>query len=130
MLKLRIKSEIQTMQEVVKMKSIYAEKSEDDGQRILITRYYPRGVKKTHFDDWVRELAPSRELLKQYKEGEITWDKFEKKFMIEMNDHESIEKLQSLSTQAKNKPITLLCYEKNDHDCHRHLVQDLMLSLM
>ncbi len=118
------------MHKRVKMKSIYAEKTKDDGYRILITRYYPRGVKKTHFDDWVRELAPSRELLKQYKEGEITWKKFENKFVKEMNGDESIEKLQMLSTKAKKKPITLLCYEKNDHECHRHLVQDMLLEKM
>lgn len=118
------------MHKMVKMKSIYAEKTKDDGHRILITRYYPRGVKKTHFDDWVRELAPSKELLKQYKEGEITWEKFEKKFIMQMNDEKSIEKLQSLSVHAKKKPITLLCYEKNDHECHRHLVQDLVLAYM
>ncbi len=118
------------MHEMVKMKSIYAEKTKDDGHRILITRYYPRGVKKTHFDDWVRELAPSRELLKQYKEGKITWKKFEKQFIKQMNDEESKEKLQIISTQAKKKPITLLCYEKNDHECHRHLVQNLLLAHM
>ena len=115
---------------MVKMKLIYAEKTKDDGYRVLITRYYPRGVKKTHFDDWIRELAPSRELLKQYKERKITWKIFKKNFVKEMNDKESVEKLQMLSTQAKKKPITLLCYEQNNRDCHRHLVQDLLLAKM
>ncbi len=118
------------MQEMIRMKSIYAAKTKEDGRRILITRYYPRGVKKEHFDDWIRELAPSKELLKQYKEGKISWNKFEKKFLIQMNDKESAMKLQVLSTQAKKKPITLLCYEKNDHECHRHLVHELLLENM
>ena len=118
------------MQEMIRMKSIYAAKTKEDGRRILITRYYPRGVKKEHFDDWIRELAPSKELLKQYKEGKISWNKFEKKFLIQMNDEESAMKLQVLSTQAKKEPITLLCYEKNNHECHRHLVYDLLLENM
>lgn len=116
------------MKERIRMKSIYAKKSYGDGHRILITRYYPRGVKKEHFDEWIRELAPSKDLLKQYKEGNISWNKFEKNFLKQMNDEESVIKLQALSVQAKKKPITLLCYEKNDDECHRHLIQELLLQ--
>ena len=41
----------------------------DDGIRVLITRYYPRGVKKDKFDCGIRELSPSRNLLKNYQQG-------------------------------------------------------------
>lgn len=129
-MKLRINSENHAVLERIKMKSIYAAKAKGDGHRVLITRYYPRGVKKDHFDDWVRELSPSKDLLKQYKEGKITWNTFEKRFLIQMNDEQCMMKLQTLSTQAKKKPITLLCYEKNDHECHRHLIHDLLLENM
>ena len=37
-----------------------------DGEIILITRYWPRGIKKEHFDRWDKELSPSRNLLKIY----------------------------------------------------------------
>jgi len=35
-----------------------------DGRRLLITRYRPRGVKKGEepWDEWRKELAPSKEL--------------------------------------------------------------------
>jgi uncharacterized protein YeaO (DUF488 family) len=50
---------------VIKTKSIYEPDEENnDGIRVLITRYYPRGVRKDKFDCWIRELSPSRDLLK------------------------------------------------------------------
>jgi len=58
---------------VVKTKSIYEPAEEEDGIRVLITRFYPRGVKKSQFDSWVRELSPSKELLFSYKEAKISW---------------------------------------------------------
>ena len=44
--------------DMIKAKSNYEPKNKDDGYRILLTMYYPSGRKKTHFDIWVRELAP------------------------------------------------------------------------
>ena len=38
------------MSEMIRTKSIYDPKEESDGIRILITRYWPRGIKKEHFD--------------------------------------------------------------------------------
>lgn len=35
--------------EMIKTKSIYDPKEENDGIRILITRYWPRGIKKRTF---------------------------------------------------------------------------------
>jgi len=116
---------------LIKTKSIYEPKSKSDGHRILITRYYPRGVKKTHFDDWVRELAPSRDLLKDYKLGEIEWSEFEHKFQQEVDSsYESIEMIYTLADLAKNESVTLLCYEKSGTPCHRYLIENLIRNEM
>jgi len=45
---------------LIKTKSIYDKKELSDGTRILITRYYPRGIGKEKFDRWYRELSPSK----------------------------------------------------------------------
>ena len=113
---------------MIKTKSIYEPKSKGDGLRVLITRYYPRGVKKEHFDEWRRELAPSRELLKCYKNGEINWKKFEKKFLKQMNEQDSKKTIKTLANMAKNNSVTLLCYEKKESNCHRYLIHDLVLN--
>jgi uncharacterized protein YeaO (DUF488 family) len=111
----------------VKTKSIYEPADPGDGVRMLITRYYPRGVKKDRFDRWEKALSPSRELLAAYRSGEKSWDQFKKAFLSEMEaSPESTEALRSLALLAKAQDVTLLCYEKAGLNCHRYLVAEIL----
>ncbi|MDH5569598.1 MAG: DUF488 family protein [Nitrosopumilus sp.] len=112
---------------MIRTKSIYEPKEELDDLRILITRFYPRGIKKTHFDLWKKELAPSKQLLKDYKTKKKTWEEFTESFQSELKDQkESIETIKDLKIKAKSNNITLLCYEKEGESCHRHLLKKLL----
>lgn len=112
---------------MIRTKSIYQPREEDDGIRILITRFYPRGVKKDHFDYWIRELAPSQSLLKSYKEGERNWNDFKIVFLAELRENiESLEIIHALNQHIANDNVTLLCYEKDGTPCHRHMVRDIV----
>ena len=46
---------------MIRVKRILDQRETSDGVRVLVTRYWPRGVRKEHFDCWMRELAPSAE---------------------------------------------------------------------
>lgn len=112
---------------MIKTKSIYKPIEEDDGLRVLITRFYPRGVKREKYDIWVRELAPSAELLKRYKNTEINWNDFKITLLSELSDSiDSIEAIHALRTRNNMENITLLCYEKDGCPCHRHMIRDLI----
>jgi uncharacterized protein YeaO (DUF488 family) len=111
----------------VKTKSIFAPIEDDDGRRILITRYYPRGVKKEQFDDWGYALSPTPDLLFSYKDGKVSWDAFKEKFIIQLRDDiASQEAIRTLHELSENEEITLLCFEKSGNPCHRHLVRDIV----
>jgi len=112
---------------MIKTKSIYKPIEEEDGLRVLITRWYPRGVKRERYDIWVRELAPSAELLKRYKNTLIDWDDFKMSLLSELRDNlDSVEAIQALQARSNMQDITLLCYEKDGCPCHRHMVKDLV----
>ena len=112
---------------MIKTKSIYKPVEEEDGLRVLITRWYPRGVKRERYDIWVRELAPSPELLKKYKNSEIEWTDFSIALLSEFRDNmDSIEALHILQTKGNMENITLLCHEKDGEPCHRHMVKNLI----
>ena len=112
---------------MIRTKSIYQPREDGDGTRILITRFYPRGVRKDHFDYWIRELAPSKSLLKSYKEGQQNWDDFKLAFLSELRDNiESLEIIQALNHHITNDNVTLLCYEKDGTPCHRHMIRDIV----
>lgn len=111
----------------VKTKSIFEPASEKDGIRFLITRYYPRGVKKDHFDDWQRVLSPSPKLLFEFKDGKIDWETFTQRFVIELaSSTDAVEVINALHDEMKRDDITLLCFEQNGKPCHRRIVRDLI----
>jgi len=112
---------------MIKTKSIYDSIENSDGIRILITRYWPRGIKKENFDKWYKELSPSKNLLKNYKEGRIDFQLFEKLFRNEIMENKNIIDIcKNIAKEAVNgKEVTLLCYEKDESNCHRKLIRKL-----
>ena len=107
-----------------KTKSIYSPIDEDDGLRVLITRFYPRGVKREKYDVWIRPLAPSAELLKRFKNSDIVWDDFKVSLLAELSNN--IDSVEAIHTLHNMQDITLLCYEKDGRPCHRHMVRELI----
>lgn len=96
----------------------------------MITRFYPRGVKKSHFDIWMRELAPSKKLLNDYKTNKKTWIQFVKSFKTELQEsEESLLGLNNLKNKTKSENVTLLCFEKDETPCHRHLLKKIIQNL-
>ena len=107
--------------------SIYKPRLDGGGRRILVTRYYPRGVRRSHFDDWLRELAPSRELLRGYKEGSVTWKAFAGAFLAEVRGSDEAQSaLRGLRRAARRGGVTLLCFEPDGAHCHRHILRELV----
>ena len=116
---------------MVNTKSVYDQAAETDGKRFLVTRYWPRGISKKQLKitDWIRELAPSKELLQDWKNNNIAWQEYELRYFKEMeNKQQCIQKLTNLAAPGT---ITLLCFEKeNNPHCHRHLLKNLLKNLI
>ena len=49
-------------------KHVRLHRQREDGERLLVMRYWPRGVRREAVDRWLRDLAPSPELLREYRE--------------------------------------------------------------
>jgi len=109
---------------MIKIKSVLEKKSEDDGVRICVMRF----VKDFYeYDEWLRDLAPSVELLNDYRKKRIDWSEYEKRYLIEMeNKKELIKELKRRSDDGE--VISLLCWENDDSFCHRRLLKDLIES--
>lgn len=107
-------------------------RSRDDGYRLLICRYRPRGVKHSDetWDGWCKDLGPSVELHADYygKKGPpIAWDEYQRRYLEEMSRQtELIDELAQLV--AEGKTITLLCSSAcvDANHCHRTLLKQLI----
>jgi len=114
---------------MLKTKSIFDEPDEEDGIRISVMRWhYPPEKYKGRYDEWCRDLAPSAELLRRYKRGEIDWDEYEKLYNEEMKAKTPL--IKKLAERAAEEEITLLCAEKTDEKCHRRLLQNMLEQFM
>lgn len=104
----------------------------DDGFRLLITRYRPRGVKKQDetWDAWNPDLGPSRELLARFK-GKVgdglAWSAYRSQYLREMLRQK--EPIADLARRARaGQTITLLCSSSclREARCHRSLLKALI----
>lgn len=107
---------------MIKIKSILERKSKDDGVRICVMRF----VKEFYdYDEWLVDLAPSIELLNDYRKKKIDWSEYERRYLKEMESKkELIKELKKRSDGGE--VISLLCWEKDDSFCHRRLLKDLI----
>ncbi len=98
-----------------------------DGKRILVTRFWPRGMTKdvVRIDEWATNVAPSRELLADWKAEHISWSEYVARYKREMS--QQTEAIGSLAALAASETITMLCYEaEDDPHCHRHLLKEML----
>ena len=112
---------------MIKTKSVYDPAEKADGQRILVTRYWPRGLfrERLSLTNYLKDLAPSVELLRDWKAGQISWAEYEGCYCQEMRQQRA--KIEELAIRASSTTITLLCIEREDNPhCHRHLLKGLI----
>ena len=75
---------------MIRTASIYESPADNDGLRVLIMRYWPRGVRRERVDVWLKDAAPSTELLKAYTHGGLSWSDFEAGYRAEMRSRPQV----------------------------------------
>jgi uncharacterized protein YeaO (DUF488 family) len=116
---------------VIRDRSVYDPPGQDEGLRVLIMRYWPRGVRRDKVDMWLKDAAPSTELLKAYTHEGLTWVDFEAGYRAEIEQErpQVLEQLQEL--EREHGTLTLLCHERippHEH-CHRETLKALLAQL-
>jgi uncharacterized protein YeaO (DUF488 family) len=112
----------------IRLKRIYEPPSEDDGYRVLSTRYWPRGVPKSKVDEYTTKTAPSRALLHEFRHEGLSWEDYVPRYLEEMGSEEAISAIRRLATMAKSDRITLMCICEDENRCHRSLLRDLIIE--
>jgi len=110
--------------------SIYSRDASDAaaGWRVLIMRIWPRGVRKDRVDVWLKDAAPSRELLDGYHHRGLPWAEFEAAYRGEILGERPQVLDELLQLEREHGTVTLLCFERipPEEHCHR---QTLMAML-
>jgi uncharacterized protein YeaO (DUF488 family) len=91
------------------LKRVYAPASPGDGQRVLVERLWPRGLRKQEagVDLWLKEVAPSHALRRWFHEApEARWPAFQDRYREELRGAEA--PLTELRGLARHGSVTLL----------------------
>jgi uncharacterized protein YeaO (DUF488 family) len=112
---------------MVETKSTYEPPAASDGYRVLVMRYWPRGVAKDKIDVWEKQLGTPPDLIKQWKAKEIGWPQFRRAYLQAMkNQQEKIAALAALAARARRQTVTLLCGCKDASHFHRTILAQLI----
>ncbi|RAU99635.1 DUF488 domain-containing protein [Mycobacterium colombiense] len=91
----------------IQVARVYDDVGPDEGQRVLVDRVWPRGVRK---DDprvgiWCKDVAPSKDLREWYHHDSGRFDEFAARYKSELRDSGALDELREL---AKHGPVTLV----------------------
>jgi len=89
-----------------------------DGQRILVMRLWPRGIRLDAVNLWLKDLGPKRDLLTAYKAGKVRWPTFEKRYLEGLESDEARRALSQLMQTLQGSRFTLLCACRDLKRCH------------
>jgi uncharacterized protein YeaO (DUF488 family) len=93
---------------MIRIRRVYEEKSDRDGARILVDRLWPRGLKKEEVGAvlWLKEIAPSEELRRQFGHDPKKWEFFRQRYLEELEENR--EALQKIIDEAARGDVVLL----------------------
>lgn len=98
------------------------------GIKISIARFNPKWLNPNLLDEWYFELAPKENLLLDYKNNKISKEEFIKKYNVYIRFQNKILK-RVTDLVDKGYDVTLLCYEKPEDFCHRHLLAKILINM-
>jgi uncharacterized protein YeaO (DUF488 family) len=104
---------------------IYEDTDPDDGQRVLVDRIWPRGIRK---DDprvgiWRMDVAPSKELREWYHHQPERFDVFASRYEAELSGSPALQELRQLT---KRGVVTLVTATREVEGSHAAVLAKLL----
>ncbi|HNR22815.1 MAG TPA: DUF488 family protein [Steroidobacteraceae bacterium] len=106
---------------MIRIKRVYDARERGDGERFLVERLWPRGVRKEALDGvpWLKDVAPSAALRSWYGHRVERWDEFRERYRKELAANRAA--CEPLLAASRRGPVTLL-YSARDLEHNSALV--------
>ncbi len=114
----------------IRLKRAYDPPAEEDGQRVLVERLWPRGLKReeARLDDWLRDVAPSDALRRWFGHDPARWEEFQWRYRRELEDAEHQAALAKLRERAKQGTLTLIFAAKDTEHNSAQVLREVLES--
>lgn len=106
----------------------------NEGIRIGAARQVPRAVRRedlqrrNYFDLWVPLLAPTSDLVSEYRHDKISFAAFGRHYKNQMKSPDSRQVIELLASISLFQPISVGCFCEDESRCHRSLLRELILK--
>lgn len=109
----------------IRVSRVYDDPSDDDGQRILVDRLWPRGFRKDdpRVGTWFKDAAPSKELRDWYHHRPERFDEFVARYREELQDSAPLDELRKLT---KSGVVTLVTATRDVEGSHAAVLATLL----
>ncbi|OBK44332.1 DUF488 domain-containing protein [Mycobacterium sp. 1081908.1] len=109
----------------IRVARVYDDLDPDDGQRVLVDRIWPRGVRK---DDprvgiWCKDVAPSKDLREWYHHDLERFDEFQARYTDELHDSAALAELRKLAGRGV---VTLVTAAREVDGSHAAVLAKLL----
>ncbi len=116
----------------LQIKRIYDPYEESDSIRYLVDRLWPRGVskEKAHLAGWLKELAPSTALRKQFGHMAERFTGFSALYRDELDSSPEAQTVaRQVIQQSQGQTVTLLYGAKDTHVNHAIVLREYLEEL-
>ena len=104
-------------------KRVYDRPEPSDGTRVLVMRLWPRGIKKSSVDLWLKDLGAEIANLRALKAGRIGWPEMRRRYLAGLRREPAASALKRLRAMARRGRVTVLCSCADPKRCHRSLLR-------
>jgi uncharacterized protein YeaO (DUF488 family) len=108
---------------MLRTKRVYDKPQRADGTRVLVMRLWPRGIKKSAVDLWLKDLGAEVANLRAFKAGRIGWPEMRRRYLAGLKREPAASALGRLRAMAKRGRVTALCSCEDETRCHRSLLR-------
>lgn len=111
---------------MIQVKRVYEPAAASDGQRLLVERLWPRGIRKEslQIDAWLKDVAPSADLRKWFAHDPAKWPEFRRRYFRELDAHP--ETWQPILGAAEGNRVTLIYSSHNRENNNAVALRDYL----
>ena len=115
------------MMTVIKIKRAYEEPGPEDGRRILVDKFWPRGLSKedAKIDAWLKEIAPSDSLREDFHESH-DFSSFKSRYKKQLQADIRQEACRKILAQAQEGHVTLVFSSKNEEENNAVVLKEFL----
>ncbi len=114
----------------LRLKRVYDEPADDDGDRLLVDRLWPRGVSKevARIDLWPKDFTPSNELRKWFHADPSRIEEFAIRYLQELEQQKTV--IEQILFSFQQSTITLVTATTDLETGHAAILKRFLQQLL